>query len=120
MPKYTPTAEDESLYDSTPDKGPDVPRGTSEDAPAKDGDTETIDETTAESQNSAVVSNKVLTGPGGETPKEGDEIVLKVVKNFGDECEVAYSTTKPSEIGASEGPMSGADGEIDAMDQKGY
>jgi hypothetical protein len=120
VPKYTPTAEDEGLYGSVtpPDKETGVPRGTSEDkTPAEEGDTETTDEETAESQNSAVVANKVLMGPDGKAPKEGDEIVLKVVKVYGDESEVAYSTTKPTAIGASS-PMS-SDSEIDALDTKG-
>ena len=129
MPKYTPSQDEEELYGGVKPPGQDnVPRGTDEAPPPTDGppnpdakegeptEPQTTDEEMAESQNSAVVSNKVLVGPDGQAPKEGDEITLKVIKVYGDECEVAYAT-EPT--GPGEGPMSGVNTEIDAMDQKG-
>jgi hypothetical protein len=121
---YKPSTEDEELYGGPvkpPDKGA---AATATETPPNPGEeehreAESTDEEMAESQNSAVVSNKVLSGPDGAPLKEGDEIVLKIIKNFGDESEVAYSKTKPGEIGASESPMS-SDSEIEAMDDKGY
>ena len=116
MPKYVATEEDEDLYGDVKAPGA-VPRGTKPDQsaapkPEEAGEPETTDQETAESQNSAVIANKVLTGPDGEAPKEGDEIILKVIKNYGDECEVAYAPKKPT--GSDEGPTS--DSEIEAMD----
>ena len=72
-----------------------------------------------DAEQTAVISNKILS-PEGEPLKEGDEVVLQVVKNYGDESEVKYaphkaeSETQPEESG-------GADYESDlaAMDQKG-
>ena len=78
------------------------------------GDQETVDQEEAEST-TAMVPNKVLQGKHGEPLKEGDEVVLRVVKNFGDESEVEYSETKPGEIGGGEG--GGADVDLDAMDR---
>ena len=118
MPKYNPTAEDEELYSpvkppakAKPDAAPETP--------PKEGETDsqTTDEETASTENTALVPNKVLMAPGGEMPKEGDEIVLQVVKVYGDEAEVRYAPAKKTS--PDEGPMSGAEGEIDAMDEKG-
>lgn len=110
-----------------PGAAPGVPRGTSTapppadpNAPPKAGEEgpprepETTDEETAESENTAILPNKVLMSPGGEMPKEGDEIVLQVVRVYGDEAEVRYAPKK--EPGPDEGPMS-SDGEIDALDK---
>ena len=44
-------------------------------------------------QETALISNKILS-PEGEPLKEGDEIVLQVVKNYGDESEVKYAPHK--------------------------
>ena len=129
MPKYSPSQDEEELYGGVePPGASNVPRGTEDGPPPTEGppkseaeggeptEPQTTDQEMAESQNSAVVSNKVLMGPDGQAPKEGDEITLKIIKSFGDECEVAYAT-KPS--GSDEGPMSGVNTEIDAMDEKG-
>ena len=70
----------------------------------EEGESTTTDEETAESENTAILPNKVLMAPGGEMPKEGDEIVLQVVKVYGDEAEVRYAPKKPT--GPDEGPMS--------------
>ena len=47
-------------------------------------------------EKTALVSNKILS-PEGEPLKEGDEIVVRVVKNYGDESEVEYAPKKGSE-----------------------
>lgn len=64
----------------------------------------------------AVIDNKVLS-PDGEPLKEGDEIVVQIVKNFGDECEVKYAPKKGGESEGGEGM--GADEELDSMSEKG-
>ena len=55
---------------------------------------ETADKPSVDEQNAgeqtAVVSNKILS-PKGEALKEGDEVVLTIVKNYGDESEVKYA-----------------------------
>ena len=123
MPKYRPTAEDEALYGSVkppgaapggapPPADPNAPPKAGEEGPPREP--ETTDEETAESENTAILPNKVLMSPGGEMPKEGDEIVLQVVRVYGDEAEVRYAPKK--EPGPDEGPMS-SDGEIDALDK---
>lgn len=63
----------------------------------------------------AVIDNKVLS-PDGEPLKEGDEIVVQVVKNYGDECEVKYA---PKKGGGSESEGEDADAELDSMSEKG-
>lgn len=63
----------------------------------------------------AVVPMKLLQGKHSEPIKEGDEIVVKAVKVYGDEVEIAYSETKPGEIG--EGGKDNYGKEIDEMDR---
>ena len=63
----------------------------------------------------AIVPMKLLQGKHPEPIKEGEEIVVKAVKVYGDEVEIAYSETKPGEIGEGEGYES----EIDKMDNPG-
>lgn len=65
-------------------------------------------------EETALVANKILS-PDGETLKEGDEIVVKVVKNYGDECEIAYAPKKDHQT--TESPS--VESEIAAMDTKG-
>lgn len=49
---------------------------------------ETVDEESAEeSQSKAVVPLKVLQGKHPDAPKEGDEIVVKVLRVYGDEAD---------------------------------
>ena len=60
----------------------------------------------------AVVPMKLLQGKHSEPIKEGEEIVVKAVKVYGDEVEIAYSETKPGSIGGGE---QDADAEIDQM-----
>lgn len=105
MPKYNPSADESELYDEV--KPP------AESAGKSPTESESVDEEMAEGS-TAVVPNKVLTGPDGEPPKEGDEIVLKVIKNYGDESEVAYAPSKPAEPSQ----MSEANDELDAMDKE--
>lgn len=121
MPKYSPTTEDEELYggDVKP-PGEAVPRGTkpAEDAPnpgqEESREAESVDEETAESQNSAVVSSKLLAGPDGKVPAEGEEVLVKIVKSYGDEVEICRVSDK--QPGSDEGPSS--DSEIESLDQK--
>ena len=124
MPRYKPSPDEEQLYGPVKPPGagakPDAAMHPKEgmETPPKDGEErepETTDEESASMENSAIVPNKVLMGPDGQMPKEGEEIVLKVVKNYGDESEVMYAPKK--EPGPEMGPMSSADGEIDAMDK---
>lgn len=75
---------------------------------------ESVDqENQEEMSHTALVPMKVLQGESSEPVKEGEEVVLKVVKVHGDEAEVVYSSTKPSEI-----PEGGEDygKELDKMD----
>lgn len=65
-----------------------------------------------EESNTAIVPMKLLQGKGGEPIKEGEEIVVKAVKVYGDEVEIAYSETKPGAIGGGE---KSADQELDEM-----
>lgn len=65
-----------------------------------------------EESNTAIVPMKLLQGKSSEPIKEGEEIVVKAVKVYGDEVEIAYSETKPSAIGGGE---KSADQEIDEM-----
>jgi len=76
------------------------------------------------SEQTAVVSNKILS-PEGKPLNEGDEIVLQVVKNYGDECEVKYAPHKEGEEqgeGAepSTDNMSAEGKDFAAMDQGSY
>lgn len=73
---------DEGLYDSeTPQK--------------PDSKAESVDE--QEQMNpESLVDLKVLTGKHGP-PKEGDEVVVKVVKIHGDQATIAYAPEKPDE-----------------------
>lgn len=57
------------------------------------------EEDEADGAPTAVVSLDVLKGPDGEAPKEGEEIVVRVVKVYGDEAEVEYA---PKHDGESE------------------
>lgn len=122
MPKYTPSPDEEELYGSVKPPGAgataDTPQASpadnpTEPSPEPESETETTDEETAESENTAIVPNKVLIGADGKPPKEGDEIVVQVVKVYGDEAEVRYAPAKPS--GSGYGAES-TDSEIEAMD----
>lgn len=66
--------------------------GEAENEPSKSVDQEEAEEATK----TAVISNKIL-DPHQEGLKEGDEIVLRVVKTYGDEAEVEYAPKKGKE-----------------------
>lgn len=88
-------------------------------APVEKPPEKSVDEENAESS-TALVSNKILS-PEGAPLKEGDEIVVTVVKNYGDESEIKYA---PKGGAAGEKPSSAVGNEADeiaALDQKeGY
>lgn len=94
------TADMDSLYGGSPE---------AEAGPKPEG---SVDQEEAAETDTALVPVKVLTGKGGAPLKEGDEVVLKVVKLYGDEAEVEYSTTKPGAIGAG---SQTADEELDSL-----
>lgn len=80
---------------------------------------QSVDEEEA-SANTAIVSNNILS-PEGEPLKEGDEIVVRIVKNYGDESEIEYA---PKEGGSEESetteePMSQVSSELTALSEEG-
>lgn len=92
-----------------------------------DGETETKSpegaETTdqeieEEGADTAVAPVKVLQGKSKEPLKEGDEVVVKIVRVYGDEAEFEYSETPPSEIGGG-GEYGDANAELDEMSASG-
>lgn len=84
MPRYNPS--DDELDDSYSGKPSAVKPP--EEKPS-------VDEENA-GEDTALISNKILS-PEGEPLKEGDEIVVQVVKNYGDECEIKYAPHKEGE-----------------------
>lgn len=78
---------------------------------SKGGKTESVDEQES-MEPSSLVDLKVLTGKHGP-PKEGDEIVVKVVKIHGDQAEISYAPEKPE--GESE---PGEDKEMEELNSK--
>jgi hypothetical protein len=108
MPRI-PASEDEmeGLYPSEETPAAEEPTAMTEETP------ETIDEEEA-ATGTAVVDNKVLS-PGGEPLKEGDKIILEIVKNYGDESEVRYATTSGAPTAAPGGGMAGAEAELDML-----
>lgn len=89
-------------------------------------ETASVDEENAAS-NTALVSNKILS-PEGEPLKEGDEIVVRIVKNYGNESEIEYAPHKEGES-EEEGETETMPGEmrpgneaseLAALDEKGY
>jgi hypothetical protein len=108
--KYKASPDEASLYD-----GPGAAKETMSEGMHEEG--QSVDqEIQAENAHSAVVPNAVLMGPDGKPPKEGDEIVVKVIKNFGDESEVTYAPAKPKTPGHDMMPP-GANEEIEALDE---
>lgn len=103
------TMDEDSLYGASPEK-PAEPQ-------------ESVDQEEAEGV-TAVVPNKLLS-PEGEPLNPGDEIVVRVVKNYGDETEIEYAPHKGGEEegeGETETEPKADDyeSELSAMDQKGY
>lgn len=103
MPKYTPS--DDELDESYGSKPAAV--NPPEEKPS-------VDEENA-SADTALVSNKILS-PEGEPLKEGDEIVVRVVKNYGDESEIEYAPKKGGEDETTETTTPEQD--FAAMDQE--
>lgn len=58
--------------------------------PQSEKDSESIDEL-EQSSETTTVPTSLLAGPDGQSPKEGDEVVVKVVKCAGDQCVIAYA-----------------------------
>lgn len=111
MAEMPETMDEDSLY------------GASSEKPAENEADESVDQEEAEGM-TAVVPNKLLS-PHGEPLKEGDEIVVRVVKNYGEETEIEYAPHKPGdeEGEGDETTTPKADdyeSELSAMDQKGY
>lgn len=81
-----------------------------------------VDEENAASD-TALVSNKILS-PDGEPLKEGDEIVVRIVKNYGNESEIEYAPKKEAESESQTMPGEMTPGneatELAALDEKGY
>lgn len=75
---------------------------------------ESKEEEAAEGE-TAIVPMKLLQGSHPEPIKEGEEIVVKAVKVYGDEVEIAYSNAKPGSIGGEKTPEQ----EIDELDNPG-
>lgn len=107
MPKYTPTDEEMDSSYSEPAVAP----------PEKSESAESVDEENA-GASTAIISNKILS-PDGEPLKEGDEIVVRVVKNYGDESEIEYAPKKGAEETMTEEPESVEAGELSALDAEG-
>lgn len=76
---------------------------------------ESIDAEEAEGD-TAVIDNKIIS-PSGEDPKEGEEIVFVVVKNYGGESEIRRKTSKQGGSVKTPSMMDEAMTELDAMDQ---
>lgn len=111
MPKYTPSDEE---MDDTYSAPAAVTKPESTEAKPSVDDENAMSKT-------AVVSNKILSPDGGPL-KEGEEIVVRIVKNYGDESEIEYapkegSTEEPSEEG--ETTPGNEEAEIAALDEKG-
>lgn len=133
MPKYRPSPEEESLY-SGPVKPPmgakgapaGKPGATAQDAgtppgakPGEEMEPKTTDEEIGQEQNTAIVSDKILMGPNGQPPREGDKIMVQVVKVYGDgEVEIKYAPAKKPGAEESSAMMSDSNQELDAMDSK--
>lgn len=96
-------------YGSSPVSTPDE----SEAAPEE----ESVDEENKETD-TAIVSNKILS-PEGEPLKEGDEIVVRVVKNYGDESEIEYAPKEGGGEETTEEPMSDTASDMAALAAEG-
>lgn len=80
---------------------------------------ESVDESNAEEgENTAVVSNKILS-PDGEALNKGDEIVVQIVENYGDESLIKYAPKKGGDETEYEEPMSTEGKELAALSEEG-
>lgn len=83
------------------------------------GPPQSVDEVNEEEGDStAVVSNKILS-PEGEPLKKGDEIVVRVVENYGDESLIEYAPKKGGEDEEYQEPMSTEEQELTALSEEG-
>lgn len=113
MPRYQPSDDElDDSYGRGP-MGPPADRG--------DGGEESVDREEAMAK-TAIISNQILS-PEGEPLKAGDEIVVRVVKNYGDESEIEYA---PKSGAADEGGDETAltpgneEAELTALSNEGY
>jgi len=100
--------EMDDLYESDTAEAPETE--------TEEGETpESIDAEEAEGE-TAVVDNKVLS-PKGESLKEGDELTVVVVKNYGEDSEIRFKRkSSGKEVQPPEGMIASANAELDAMD----
>lgn len=106
MPKYNTT--DDDMMDDAYGGEDQMPSEGESDSKSVDEENELADTT--------VVPNSIL-DPDDEGLKEGDEIVVRVVKNYGDESEIQYAPKKGSED--YEEPMSTEEKELTALSEEG-
>lgn len=106
MPKYTPSEDEmDSSYGETP-------------ATPTETESRSVDEENQEdSEQTAVLPNKVLS-PDGSPLKEGDEVVVKIVKDYGDESEIRCVSRKETKE-TTEPEMSQEAKELTALDEEG-
>lgn len=105
--------DDESLYASgEPTTEAPAPEEGSKEVEGEETEG-SIDEEESQSP-TAVVDKKVLS-PDGEPLKEGDEVVLTVVKCYGEECEVRYAPKKSGGEVQPPGMMDESNAELDSM-----
>lgn len=108
-----PDDEMEGMYPSS-EASAETPAPEGEEAEGGEETPESIDQEEAEGD-TAMIDNKVL-APEGEPLKEGDEIVLVVVKNYGNESEIRYAPKKSGKEVQPSGSMAEANSELDSMD----
>lgn len=66
----------------------------------------------------AIVPNKLLS-PEGESLNTGDEIVVRIVKNYGDESEIEYAPKKEQDTSSDESaPADDVGSEFASMDKE--
>ena len=107
--QMAPESEEmDDLYESDTAEAPETE--------TEEGETpESIDAEEAEGK-TAVVDNKVLS-PKGESLKEGDELTVVVVKNYGEDSEIRFkSKSAGKEVQPPGGMMESDNAELDAMD----
>lgn len=105
MPRYTPAEDEMDESYSAPVTPPEKEETATEAKPSVDDENAMSD--------TALVPNKILS-PEGEPLKEGDEIVVRIVRNHGDESEIEYAPKKGAEEESPE--TSGAAEDFAAMD----
>lgn len=98
------------MYSSPSDTQTQAPEKESDTTPESESETESVDKEEA-GMETAIVDNKILS-PEGEPLKEGDKITVRVVKNYGEECEIECAPAK------SDTTESNEDSEIEALSTK--